>query len=67
MFDKVLNTSLTYLDRKLYCNFIKKETLALMFSCEFCEISKNTFSYRTPPVAASAYGNAETYLGLIKF
>ena len=27
-----------------YCNFIKKETLALVFSCEFCEISKNTFS-----------------------
>ena len=25
------------------CNFIKKETLAQMFSCEFCEISKNTF------------------------
>ena len=25
------------------CNFIKKETLALVFSCEFCEISKNTF------------------------
>ena len=24
-------------------NFIKKETLAQMFSCEFCEISKNTF------------------------
>ena len=24
-----------------------------MFSCEFCEISKNTFSYRTPLVAAS--------------
>ena len=24
-----------------------------MFSCEFCEISKNNFSYRTPPVAAS--------------
>ena len=24
-----------------------------MFSCEFCEISKNTFFYRTPPVAAS--------------
>ena len=29
-----------------------KETLALVFSCEFCEISKSTFSYRTPPVAA---------------
>ena len=24
------------------CNFIKKETLAHVFSCEFCEISKNT-------------------------
>ena len=35
------------------CNFIKKETLALVFSCEFCEISKNTFLYRTPLVAAS--------------
>ena len=35
------------------CNFIKKETLAQVFSCEFCETSKNTFSYRTPPVAAS--------------
>ena len=36
-------------------NFIKKETLAQVFSCEFCEISKNTFSYRTPPVAASVF------------
>ena len=35
------------------CNFIKKETLAQVFSCEFCKISKNTFFYRTPPVAAS--------------
>ena len=35
------------------CNFIKIETLAQVFSCEFCEISKNTFSYRTPSVAAS--------------
>ena len=35
------------------CNFIKKETLAQVFSCEFCEISNKTFSYRTPPVAAS--------------
>ena len=24
------------------CNFIKKETLALVLSCEFCEIFKNT-------------------------
>ena len=25
------------------CNFVKKETLAQMFSCEFYEISKNNF------------------------
>ena len=25
------------------CNFIKKETLTQVFSCECCEISKNTF------------------------
>ena len=24
------------------CNFIKKDTLAQVFSCEFCEISKNS-------------------------
>ena len=35
------------------CIFIKKETLAQVFSSEFYKISKNTFSYRTPPVAAS--------------
>ena len=35
------------------CNFIKKETLAKVFSCEFYEITKNTFFYRTPLVAAS--------------
>ena len=33
--------------------FFKKETLAQVFPCEFREISKKTFSYRTPPVAAS--------------
>ena len=37
------------------CNFIKKETLVQVFSCEFNEISKNTFSYRAPPVAASEF------------
>ena len=37
------------------CNFIKKETLAQVFSWEFCKISKNTFSYRTPLVAASNF------------
>ena len=32
---------------------IKKETLAQVFSCEFCKISNNTFSYRISLVAAS--------------
>ena len=32
-----------------------KESLAQVFSCEFCEIFKNTFFYRTPLVAASIY------------
>ena len=36
------------------CSFINKETLAQVFSCEFCEISKNTFLHRAPLVAASA-------------
>ena len=34
-------------------NFIKKETLGQVFSCEVCKISKYTCFYRTPPVAAS--------------
>ena len=40
---------------KLLCqsHFVKNKTLAQVFSCEFWETSKNTFSYRTPLVAAS--------------
>ena len=36
-------------------SFLIKLTLAQVFSCEFCEISKNTYSYRTPQVAASVH------------
>ena len=35
------------------CNFIKKETLAQVFSCEFCEIFKSTFSIEHLWVTAS--------------
>ena len=42
-------------DLCMSATLFKKETLAQMFSCEFCEISKSTFSYRTPPVAASEF------------
>ena len=37
---------------KMQASF-KKETLAQVLSCKCYEISKNTFAYRTPPVAAS--------------
>ena len=52
-----ISQNLVKLCRPQACSFIKKETLAQVFSCEFCEISKNTFSYRTPLVAASADPN----------
>ena len=39
----------------LACNFIKKESLAQVFFLKFCEILMNTFSYRTPVVAASDF------------
>ena len=32
-----------FLEFSQACNFIKIETLTQVFSCEFCEISKNTF------------------------
>ena len=38
----------------------RPETLTQVFSCEFCEIFKNNYSYRTPPVAASQRA-AEAY------
>ena len=41
--------------------FIKKEILAEVFSCEFCEIFKNSYSYRTPPVAASECSRSLEY------
>ena len=44
-------------------NFIKKETPLQVFSCKFCEIFKNTFFYRAPPVAASLkieYSHSQT-------
>ena len=47
-----LNNSLVLITVKP-CNFIKKEALAQVFFCEFCEISENTFFYRTFPVVAS--------------
>ena len=35
------------------CNFIKKETVAQVFSCEFCKIFENTFFTEQRWVTAS--------------
>ena len=56
-FNKVADLRPATLLKKDSGNFIKKKTLTQVFPCEFCDISKNTFSYRTPPVAASAMTN----------
>ena len=47
------------------CNVIKKETLAQVFSRDFCKISKNTFFYRIPLVAASEQSTVEIFVGEI--
>ena len=47
-------------------NFIKKDTLAQVFSCKLCEISENTFSYRTPLVTASINVTAIFHKCLLK-
>ena len=48
------------------CNFIKKETLTQVFCSGFYEISKNTFSYKTPPVTTSDIQNNRTRLVVFK-
>ena len=37
---------------------MRRETLAQVFSCEFWEIFKDTFFYKTPLVAAFKKGSA---------
>ena len=45
-------TGETLCQRAVTCNFMKKESLTQVFSCELCKIFKN-LSYKTPPVAVS--------------
>ena len=42
-------------------NFIKIETLAQVFSCEFCKISKNSFLHRTPLLIVSGDCNNQPH------
>ena len=41
--------------QNLGLQIIKKETLAQVFSWEFCKMFDNIFSYRTPLVATSVH------------
>ena len=43
-----------------------KGTLAQVFSCEYGEISRNTFSYRLPPVTASVASSTFTNIANMK-
>ena len=47
-------------------NFIKKETLAQVFSCGFCEISKYTFFTGHLPANASDHSNNKAQPEFIK-
>ena len=48
------------------CNFIKKETLAHVFSREFCEIFKNTFLIEHPRATASVVVTKMNSIQLLK-
>ena len=48
------------------CNFIKKETLAQVFSCEFCEIPENTFFTEHLWATASVKDKCLKHLGVRK-
>ena len=48
-------------------NFIKKETLSQVFSCEFCKISKNTFFTEHLRTNASAQPSAQCSSENVKF
>ena len=46
---------------------LKKRLPTQMFPCEYCEIFKNSFFYRTPRVAASAQWKHNTFFTLLLF
>ena len=47
-------------------SFFNKETLEQMFSCEFCDIFKSIYFYRTPLVAAYESGLKPLTISTIK-
>ena len=49
-----------------FAKYSQENICTRVFSSEFCGISKNIFSYRTPPVAASAVSSASSERGTMK-
>ena len=47
--------------RKILLSQGLKKSLAQVFSCKFCKISKNTIFYRTPPVAALKFSSERMF------
>ena len=63
--ENVVSTEASACIKTQACNFIKKETLAQVLSCEFCEISKNTFFTEHLRTTVSVSGNLTIYITLI--
>ena len=60
----VLRNSTKFTEMPEACNFIKKESLTQVISCEFCKISQNTFFTEHLRVTASVFYNFKwTYRG----
>ena len=51
-------------DSNKHCNYIIKENLAQVLSCEFCKVFENTFIHRTPSVTGSVF--TKVFPSLIK-
>ena len=54
----MLKSLFNKVNRPKACNFIKKETLTEVFSCECCEIYKNTYFEKHLQTAASEEENS---------
>ena len=51
---KMMLSNFRSMQPEMFCNEgVLRNFLAQVCSCEFCKISNNTFSHRTPPVATS--------------
>ena len=56
----VLGNFAKFTGKHLYQRLFLLKLQAQVSSCEFCKISRNTYSYRTPPVIASGFSLQES-------